>query len=169
MKLVSYLIVPWAILTERRESTKKWTPYQFTCYFTFFSYIKSEKRVTTAPHATAVTLSSKNCNEEDLQTITTSVENKRKWRKHTWRETWDRIKRRNERNTKKPYTVFTVKNSASTGSSSASAMETVCNRHTTNVDQLPTTLPLFIYLFPGGENPCLVFPFGASLRVRLSN
>ena len=26
----------------------------------------------------------------------------------------------------------------------------------------------FFFFFPGGENPCLVFPFGASLRVRLS-
>ena len=32
------------------------------------------------------------------------------------------------------------------------------------------SLPLFFFLiFPGGENPYLVFPFGSSLRVRLSN
>lgn len=85
MKLVSYLIVPWAILTEKKEESQRRNEPHISSHVTLLFLVTSnlKKRVTTAPHATVVTLSSKNCNEEDLQTITTSVENKRKWRKHT--------------------------------------------------------------------------------------
>ena len=81
-----------------------------------FNSHRPEKRMKTTCPTLPATLPHDSNSEDVLQpqTITASSENKnkRKWRKHTSKETRERIQRREERK-KLAHLVFTVRNSAS--------------------------------------------------------